>query len=300
MTDPNRPTRNDSGIDTRFDRRRVLQVLGAGARTAAITGLSGAKSVGPTKIDGVARTDENASGDEIHPVFGFSALAPNVQPPEEPDHEVRMLIAEREAAPIPAFFFEPTGLYVEPGDTVKFNMATPHHNVVAYHPGFGFVRRVPNGVPPFSGPLLPISGYWLYTFNHEGVYEMNCAPHECFGMAMRIVVGDVSGPAAEPLPDLCAPPSERSDSESEGEGEAEDEGPELRTPEFAAYTVLTDPALDPERIVGHGSVSWEAIDRGSKRLFVRPSGFHSCRPSGSAIGEQGNLVSAIDRYGHYA
>jgi plastocyanin len=152
MTDPNRPTRNDSGIDTRFDRRRVLQVLGAGARTAAITGLSGAKSVGPTKIDGMARTDENASGDEIHPVFGFSALAPNVQPPEEPDHEVRMLIAEREAAPIPAFFFEPTGLYVEPGDTVKFNMATPHHNVVAYHSGFGFVRRVPNGVPPFPGP----------------------------------------------------------------------------------------------------------------------------------------------------
>jgi plastocyanin len=63
-----------------------------------------------------------------------------------------MLIAEREAAPTPAFFFEPTGLCVEPGDTVKFNMATPHHNVVAYHSGFGFVRRVPNGVPPFPGP----------------------------------------------------------------------------------------------------------------------------------------------------
>jgi plastocyanin len=274
MTDPNRSTRNDSGIDTRFDRRRVLRTLGAGVGAATISGLGGATSGGSTKIDGVARTDENSSGEEIHPVFGFSALAPDVKPPEEPDHEIQALIAEREEAPIPEFFFEPTGLYVEPGDMVKFSMATPHHNVVAYHPGFGFVRRMPDGVSPFSGPLLPAGGYWLYTFDHEGVYEMNCAPHEYFGMVMRVVVGEANGPAAEPLPDLCARPSEGSDSESEGE--AEDEGPELRIPEFTAYTVLTDPALDPERIIDHGSVSWEAIDRESKRLFLRPSGFPPC------------------------
>jgi plastocyanin len=278
MTDPNRPTRSDSGIDTRFDRRRVLQVLGAGVGTAAMSGLGGAKSMDAAKIDGVPRTDENASGDEIHPVFGFAALAPDVKPPEEPDHEVQALIAEREDRAIPEFFFEPTGLSVEPGDTVKFNMATPHHTVMAYHPGFGFVRRVPENAPPISGPLLPGGAYWLYTFEHEGVYEVNCPPHEYWGMAMRIVVGDVSGPAAEPLPDLCAgPPEGGSDGGEDGGGEGkESEGPELRLPSFTAYTVLTDPTLDPERIVDRGSISWEEIAEESKRSFLNPSGFPPC------------------------
>ena len=279
MTDPDRPTRNDRSIDTRFDRRRALRVLGAGVGATAFSGLGGATSMTPAKIDGTPRTEENASGDEIHPVFGFSALGPDVEPPEEPDHEVQALIAEREEAPIPEFFFEPTGLSIEPGDTVKFDMVTPHHNVVAYHPGFGFVQRVPDGVGPFSGPLLPAGGYWLYTFDHEGVYEINCAPHEYFGMAMRIVVGDIEGPAAEPLPDICAQSSEESgDEENGGEngGDGESEGSELRTPEFTAYTVLTDPAIDPERIVDHGSVSWEAIDEDSKRLFLQPNGFPPC------------------------
>jgi hypothetical protein len=71
MTDPNRPTRSDGRIDTGFDRRRVLQALGAGVGTAAVTGLGGAKSVKPAKIDEVPRTDENASGEEIHSVSAF-------------------------------------------------------------------------------------------------------------------------------------------------------------------------------------------------------------------------------------
>jgi len=276
MTDPNRPTRSDGRIDTGFDRRRVLQALGAGVGTAAVTGLGGAKSVKPAKIDEVPRTDENASGEEIHSVFGFSALAADVEPPTEPDHEVQVLIREREDRPIPEFFFEPTGLHIEPGDTVKVTMATPHHTLMAYHPGFGFVRRVPEDVPPISGPLLPGGAYWLYTFDHEGVYEMNCPPHEYWGMVMRIVVGDIEGPAAEPLPDLCAQPPGGEESSDGENGDEEGEGSELRLPAFTAYTVLTDSALDPERIVEHGSVSWDDIGEESKRSFLNPSGFPPC------------------------
>ena len=279
MTDLNRSAQNDSSIDSRFDRqrRRVLQTLGAGMGAAAITGLGSAHSMGSAKIDGVARTDENASGDEIHPIFGFSALSSDVEPPDEADHEVQVLIREREDRPIPEFFFEPTGLYIDAGDTVRFNYVTPHHSITAYHPGFGYVQRVPDGVPPFSSPLLPVGAYHLRTFDHEGVYEMHCAPHEVFGHAMRIVVEEVSGPAAEPLPDLCAQPSEEESSESEGEGGGEEsEGPELRLPAFTAYTVLTDSALDPERIVEQGSVNWEEIDDESKRLFLQLSGFPPC------------------------
>lgn len=100
MTDPNQRTRTDSGMDAGFDRRRVLRAFGAGVGTAAISGLGGTKSTGLAKVDRVPRTDENASGDEIHPVFGFSALAPDVEPPTEPDHEVQASIREREDRPI--------------------------------------------------------------------------------------------------------------------------------------------------------------------------------------------------------
>ncbi|HET7323225.1 MAG TPA: plastocyanin/azurin family copper-binding protein, partial [Halococcus sp.] len=183
-------------------RRRVLQTLGVGAGLAAFSGVGAAHGdeTGTETIPVDKLADGNAliSDHEVHPVYGFSSQSAKVGPPVQPDHEVQLLIRPREGAsiPIPEFFFEPTGLYIEPGDTVKFNVATPDHNVVAYHPQFGYARRVPQLVMPFSSPILPAGGYWLYTFEKPGVYEMRCAPHEIFGMVMRIVVGEVSGPAA--------------------------------------------------------------------------------------------------------
>jgi plastocyanin len=269
------------------DRRTYLKALGAGATAiAAFSGVGQAHSDGHERgnghEDGRIPVDKLEDGNalisdhEIHPVYGFSSQAAKVAPPVEPDHEVQLLVRPREGVPIPEFYFQPTGLYVEPGDTVKFNMATPHHNVVAYHPQFGYARRVPQSVPPFSGPMLPAGGYWLYTFEKPGVYEMNCAPHEVFGMVMRIVVGEVSGPAAAPLPDLCAAPPTGADAE---EAHA---GPELRLPDFTAYTVLTDPALAPDRIVEAGSVSWDELAPESKRLFIQPVGFPPCAESSGA------------------
>ena len=259
-------------------RRQLLKAVGVGAGISAFSGLGQAHEDedGDGRIPVDKLEDGNAliSDYEVHPVYGFASRVAKVAPPVEPDHEVQTLIRPREDVPLPEFFFEPTGLYIEPGDTVQFTMTTPHHNVVAYHPQFGFQRRVPQVTPPFSAPLLPAGGYWLYTFEKPGVYEMNCAPHEYFGMAMRIVVGEVSGPAADPLPDLCAQPPEG--------GGNEGEGPELRHPEFTAYTVLTDPALAPDRIDEHGSVSWEEINQQSKQPFLQPTGFPPCGSSDDA------------------
>ncbi|WP_049998220.1 cupredoxin domain-containing protein [Halococcus sediminicola] len=266
------------GTDTEhaLGRRGVLRALGMGAGIAAFSGLGrahgndGGGGDGPIPAERLALDNPLISGHEVHPVYGFSSQTARVAPPVEPDHEVQALIRPHEDVPIPEFYFEPTGLFVEPGETVKFTMATPHHNVVAYHPQFGFQRRVPQLVPPFSGPMLPAGGYWLYTFEKPGVYEMNCAPHEYFGMVMRIVVGEVSGPAAEPLPDLCAAPAEDAGTE---EAHA---GPELRLPELTAYTVLSDSALDPEHIVERGRVDWDELAPDSKRLFLQPVGFPPC------------------------
>lgn len=222
-----------------LERRRVLQALGAGT---ALAGLG----TGTAAADDHCYPEGLVSGDDVHPVFGFSTLEADIEPPVEPDHEIETMIRPVEGREIPEFFYEPTGLFVEPGDTVRFSLTTPHHTVTAYHPAFGQVQRVPDGVPPFSSPALGGGAYWLYTFETEGVYDFHCGPHESFGHAGRIVAGSATGPGAE--------------DESEGEGE------ELRPPVFAAGTVLGDPALDPERIVDRGRVSWDEIADESKEL----------------------------------
>lgn len=184
-------------------------------------------------------SDGGGTGGQIHPVFGFSALSPDTEPPVEPDHEVKLLIREREDIPIPEFYFEPVGLYVEPGDTVKFTFETPHHTVSAFHSDAGRTQRVPEGAKPYSSPVLGAGAYWLYTFEEEGVYDSYCAPHESFGMVMRIVAGSPSGPGAQPVADSP-------------------EGEEL-PPLLVGALVLDDPAIAPDTIVSAGSVSWDEI-----------------------------------------
>lgn len=242
-----------------LERRRVLQTLGAGAVLAGL-------GPGAATADEHCYPEELVSGDDIHPVFGFSALETDVEPPVEPDHEIEAMIRPVEGREIPEFFYEPTGLFVEPGDTVRFTLATPHHTVTAYHPAFGQVQRVPDGVPPFSSPVLGGGAYWLYTFEAEGVYDVHCGPHESFGHAGRIVAGSATGPGAEPLPE----PEDEGESDGEdGAGDGSENGgeeSELRPPVFAAATALGDPALDPERIVDRGRVSWDEIADESKEL----------------------------------
>jgi plastocyanin len=141
------------------------------------------------------------AGDQIHPAYGFPALSDDVEPPIEPDREVELRTGMREDRPNPEFFFDPTGVCVEPGDTVRFSMVSPFHNVMAYHPGFGQARRVPENVPPISSPLFAEGAYWLYTFDEPGVYDLYCGPHAFLGMVVRVVAGEASGPGAEPVPE---------------------------------------------------------------------------------------------------
>ena len=153
--------------------------------------------------------------------------------------EVQMLIQEGENGN--EFYFEPVGLLVQPGDTVRFVGVTPHHNVVAYHPQQAKTQRVPDGVPPFSSPLVPVGNTWEYTFNVGGTYDIWCAPHELWGMAMRVVVGEPGGPAEEPITDF-------------GPGGV-----------FGvASAILSDAALASDNIVSAGSVSWADLNPESK------------------------------------
>jgi plastocyanin len=156
-------------------------------------------------------------------------------------HEVMLMIEEVEGRPVPEFFFEPVGLLIQPGDTVRFVAATPHHTATAFHAQHVKSHRVPEGVPPFSSPVIPVGEVWEYTFDVPGTYDLWCGPHEPYGMVMRIVVGEPSGPAEEPVTDF-SPVGAMA----------------------AAGTVLNDPALASDNIVAAGSVSWSDISEESK------------------------------------
>jgi plastocyanin len=158
-------------------------------------------------------------------------------------HDVHLSIMPVEGRPIPEFFFQPTGLFIEPGDTVHFVADTPHHTATAYHAQHVKTQRVPEGVEPFSSPVIPINESWEYTFTERGVYDLWCGPHEQYGMAMRIVVGEATGPGTEPITDFSP------------EGVFATSG-----------TVLSDPALAPDNIIASGQVRWEELMAESKAL----------------------------------
>lgn len=233
-----------------YSRRSMLGVLGIGA---------GASALGFGGVGGqvYAQQDETDEGD-VRPIFGFPAESGDVTPPVEPDHEVTLNIDPREDRPIPEFYFDPVGLFIEPGDTVRFTLMAPHHTISAFHPDIGLVQRIPEAAPPISSPLLWEGAYFLYTFEEPGVYDLACLPHIWAGMVIRIVVGEATGPGAEPLP--------------EPNPDATLENPEmLYSPQEIDRQVLSDPALDPENIMDKGSVAWTDLAPESKEFPEMPT-----------------------------
>ncbi|AGN01781.1 blue (type 1) copper domain-containing protein [Salinarchaeum sp. Harcht-Bsk1] len=239
-----------------LDRRSVVGALAAGIGLSALGG-----TVVTAQDDGNETNGNGTDGDGmdgatmVDPLFGFPAASADVEPPVEVDHEVALDTIEREqpGVPIPEFVFDPVGLAVDPGDTVQFSLASPHHTISSYHPELGYTQRVPDGVGPISSPVLWTDSYFLYTFEEPGVYDLFCFPHEFAGMVIRIVVGEASGPATE------APP------EAEwGEAIPSPESP--IPPQGLAATVLRESALDPETIADQGSVAWSDLPAESKTL----------------------------------
>lgn len=92
-------------------------------------------------------------------------------------------------------YFDPSGLQIQPGDTVRWIQVNGYHSVVAYHPKNGnHELRIPDQAQPWdSGVLLaeyPAKGSTFeHTFTVPGVYDYFCQPHEAAGMVGRIVVG---------------------------------------------------------------------------------------------------------------
>lgn len=163
-------------------RRSVMKALGIG--TAVSLGAGS-----------VAAKHDNPHPPHIDSHYGYTAPEDERLPGKlRPDHTVELHIdggalTDQDQTTLP-FHFEPMGLQIEEGDIIRFNVLTPEHTISAYHPEQGRQRRVPDDKPPFSSPLINAGGFWLYEFDSPGLYDLFCAPHELFGMVMRIVVGD--------------------------------------------------------------------------------------------------------------
>lgn len=88
------------------------------------------------------------------------------------------------------FYFDPVGLRVEPGTTVRFVNESGQHTATAYCEDNGKERRIPEGAECWdSGMLVEEGASFEVTLSEEGVYDYFCLPHEALGMVGRIIVG---------------------------------------------------------------------------------------------------------------
>ena len=98
-------------------------------------------------------------------------------------------------------WFDPIGLHVECGTTVRWIVRENVHTTTAYHPrNDKHSLRIPEGAMPWdSGYLVQPGEHFDVTLTVPGVYDYYCTPHEAAGMVGRIVVGNSRGPGAEPF-----------------------------------------------------------------------------------------------------
>jgi plastocyanin len=98
-------------------------------------------------------------------------------------------------------WFDPIGIHLEPGQTVRWIVAGNVHTATAYHPhNDQHSLRIPEGALPWdSGFLVNTGDRFAVTLTVEGVYDYYCMPHEAAGMVGRIVVGRPGGPGMLPF-----------------------------------------------------------------------------------------------------
>lgn len=98
-------------------------------------------------------------------------------------------------------WFDPIGLYIEPGQTIRWIVEENVHTTTAYHPKNDMHSlRIPKGAMTWdSGFLVNKGDHFDVTLRVEGVYDYYCMPHEQAGMVGRIVVSKPGGPGALPF-----------------------------------------------------------------------------------------------------
>nr|WP_256486899.1 plastocyanin/azurin family copper-binding protein [Haladaptatus sp. AB618] len=95
------------------------------------------------------------------------------------------------------YVFDPIGLYVEPGDTVKWVIDSGKHSTTSYSKGNPSANNtlIPKGAKSWDSGTIGSGKSFSYTFEKKGTYDYYCIPHKTLGMVGRIVCGEPGGPA---------------------------------------------------------------------------------------------------------
>lgn len=91
--------------------------------------------------------------------------------------------------------FDPIGLLIQPGQTVRWICDANIHTTTAYHPANDkHSLRIPQAAQPWDSSYLMPGETFALRLTEPGVYDYFCAPHEMAGMVGRIIVGHPAGP----------------------------------------------------------------------------------------------------------
>ena len=98
------------------------------------------------------------------------------------------------------WFYEPAGLLIERGTTVRWVPTKWGTSVTAFHPSnANHELRIPENAKPFDSGLIGEDSIrynrFEVTFDVEGTYDYFSRFHEPLGLVGRIVVGRPGGPA---------------------------------------------------------------------------------------------------------
>jgi plastocyanin len=125
----------------------------------------------------------------------FAALCPHPAPSEEV-----VTIRMRSDAGGEHVGFDPVGLFIQPGRTVRFLCEANYHTTTAYHPtNANHSLRIPRTAAPWTSDVLQPGEHFEVTLHVPGVYDYFCAPHEQAGMVGRLIVGEPTGPGSMPF-----------------------------------------------------------------------------------------------------
>ncbi|MGH7914702.1 MAG: plastocyanin/azurin family copper-binding protein [Candidatus Binataceae bacterium] len=96
--------------------------------------------------------------------------------------------------------FDPVGVHLAPGSTVRWVCDANVHTTTAYSPrNANHSQRIPVSAQPWASGYLMPGQHFEVTLTVEGVYDYYCLPHEQAGMVGRLIVGRPSGPGALPF-----------------------------------------------------------------------------------------------------
>lgn len=170
------------------------------ASTTALTGLAGCSASGTDESSPTDGQNESPTPTRSPSPTDTPATNATTTPDATDLTAVVEMITDNQGS-----YFDPKGLVVEPGTTVRFVNESGSHGTTAYHPdNKEQPLRIPTEAEPWDSPIYTEPDrHFDVTFAVEGVYDYYCPPHESMGMVGRIIVGEPhDGPGTSSLEDL--------------------------------------------------------------------------------------------------